>query len=79
MAQSLPAEDPAKYMNGNKFSNGNGCKNANAALNTAAFYAKLNKSMAKYVVDPDFPCLNFKSADQSLKLEVELLFCLAIL
>lgn len=35
-----------------------------------AFCAKLNKSMSKYAHDPDFPCLNFKNSDQSLKLEV---------
>jgi hypothetical protein len=39
-------------------------------LISTAFYAKLNKSMQKYAHDPDFPCLDFKSSDQSLKLEV---------
>jgi hypothetical protein len=35
----------------------------------SSFCAKLNKSMSKYVHDPDFPCLDFKNSDQSLKLE----------
>ena len=30
----------------------------------------LNKSMNKYAPDPDFPCLDFKKSDLSLKLEV---------
>ena len=38
----------------------------------SAFCVKLNKSMSKYAHDPDFPCLDFKNSDQSLKLEVNL-------
>lgn len=35
----------------------------------SSFCDKLNKSMSKYVHDPDFPCLDFKNSDQTLRLD----------
>jgi hypothetical protein len=48
----------------------NNKNNDSVTQENLAFCAKLNKSMSKYAHDPDFPCLNFKNSDQSLKLEV---------
>jgi alkylhydroperoxidase family enzyme len=40
-----------------------------ARLNTSSVVAKTNKYMLKYAYDPDCARLNFKNADQTLKLE----------